>query len=319
MVDDWRPTATLDTLRQRAALVAAIRQFFAERGVLEVETPLLGRHAGTDPNLDPVRVNHVLPGAERTHYLQTSPEFAMKRLLAAGSGAIYQLCKAFRAGEAGARHNPEFTMLEWYRPGFDHWQLMDEVEALMQQVLGLREIPRRSYRELFQHHLGIDPHAATTDQLRDLAKRQVEAELGDGHRDLWLDLLFSHCIEPNLGSACFIHDFPASQAALARIEPDAAGVPVARRFELVVAGMEVANGYLELTDADEQRARFQHDNALRRQRGLPEHAVDERLLAAMASGLPACAGVAVGIDRVVMLALGLGRIEEVMAFPLARA
>lgn len=342
---DWRPTATLETLRLRARLLAAVRAFFAARGVLEVETPCLGGAAVTDPHL------HSLTtalggggGLERTLYLQTSPEYAMKRLLAAGSGPIYQLARAFRDGEAGRRHNPEFTLLEWYRPGFDHHRLMDEVEELLAATLEeraaaepggpelaepIRPAERLTYAEAFRRHAGVDPFADPVARLAEAAREAAGGavpELGDD-RDAWLDLLMATTVERRLGwdggraHPTFVHDFPASQAALARVrEPLPEGGPaVAERFELFVAGLELANGFHELADPAEQRRRFERDLARRRAAGLPEPPIDERLLAALEAGLPDCAGVALGFDRLVMLAAGARSIEEVLAFPIDRA
>lgn len=312
-------------LRARAALLARIRAFFAARGVLEVDTPALSAAAVTDPHLASLQTLYRGPGfpAGLALYLQTSPEFAMKRLLAAGSGPIYQLGKAFRDGEAGRLHNPEFTLLEWYRPGFDLSALMDEVEALTAELLGLeRRFVRLSYRGLFLAHLAIDPFAASVDELRACARgrglaRSAELPLAD--RDAWLDLLLTHFIEPRLGveTPCFVQGYPPSQAALARIRPGEP--PVAERFELYINGVEVANGFHELGDAVEQGARFERDRVRRRRDGLPDVVPDERLLAALAHGLPDCSGVALGVDRLVMIALGSKSIAEVMAFPIERA
>jgi lysyl-tRNA synthetase class 2 len=323
--DDWRPTAGLAALQGRAALLAEVRAFFAAAGVLEVETPLCASAAGTDPALRPLRTRYTGPGHPQglTLYLQTSPEFAMKRLLAAGSGPIYQVCKAFRDGEAGGRHNPEFTLLEWYRPGFDQHRLMDEVAALVRQCLGAPQLgeERISYRELFLQQLQLDPLVADPAQLQAIATARIPGSAGLQlpDRDAWLDLLLSALIEPRLGNAqlTFVFDYPASQAALARL--DAADPRAAARFELYYRGMELANGFHELGDADELRARFVADNAERRAAGEDELPLDERLLAALAHGLPDCAGVALGLDRLLMLKLGAERIAEVLAFPVERA
>ncbi|MGE0371626.1 MAG: EF-P lysine aminoacylase EpmA [Gammaproteobacteria bacterium] len=323
--EDWRPGAPLANLRARAALLTRIREFFAVRGVLEVETPALSAAAVTDPHLASLQGRYTGPGfpAGRPMYLQTSPEFAMKRLLAAGSGPIYQLAKAFRDSEAGRLHNPEFTLLEWYRPGFDQSAMMDEVEALVAEVLGLdRRFERVSYRDLFRRRLKVDPFEASLEELRGCARRHGLArseELSLPEPDAWLDLLLTHFIEPQLGveMPCFVHDYPPSQAALARIRPGEH--PVAERFELYIKGVEIANGFHELADADEQRARFERDRARRRRDGLPDVVPDERLLAALEHGLPDCSGVALGVDRLVMVALGAKSITEVLAFPLDRA
>jgi lysyl-tRNA synthetase class 2 len=259
----------------------------------------------------------------RQYYLQTSPEFAMKRLLAAGSGAIYQLGRAFRDDERGPRHNPEFTLLEWYRPDWDHHALMKEVETLCARILD-RPVPfaRCSYRQLFVEHAGIDPAEVTPDELNEYARRHGLGEtvgMEDAGIDDWLDLILTHVVEPSLAPAggLFVYDFPATKAALAQVrrEPEA----VAERFELYVDGIEVANGYHELRDAVEQAARFDSDRAERRERALPDVTGDGRLLAALDAGLPPCAGVALGVERLVMLATGATSIDEVMAFTIERA
>lgn len=314
---DWRPTASPDLLQARARLNHTLRAFFAARSILEVETPLLSHAIGSDPNLHPVTAfyqAHPHAVAE-TLYLQTSPEFAMKRLLAAGSGPIYQLCKALRNGEEGSKHNPEFTMLEWYRPGFTLVQLMDEVEALVGAALGAQSCQRLTYREVFLRYVAVDPHTATLAELATLVQRTINLHKAEADRDTLLELLYSHVIEPALVEPVFIFDYPASQAALARISTDTKGQQVAQRFELVIKGMEIANGYDELVDANEQQRRFGVDQAQRRARGLPAYPIDERLLAALAQGLPPCAGVAMGVDRLLMLLTGARTIAEVLAFP----
>ncbi len=323
MSTDWQPTASKAMLAARAAVNAQIRSFFAARGVLEVDTPLLCHASGTDPNLHPVTAGYQShPQAHpQTLYLQTSPEFAMKRLLAAGSGAIFQLCKAFRNGESGSRHNPEFTMLEWYRPGFTLTQLMDEVEALVKSVLPPGSaVQRLSYRQLFQQALAIDPHTLPLVQLQALTLQRVPVSPTVlGSRAACLDLLYGHVIEPTLQAPVFIYHYPAAQAALARVVNDELGQPVALRFELVMQGMELANGYDELVDAAEQARRFAADQQARQQQQLPAIAIDQRLLAALQAGMPACAGVALGVDRLLMLQTGAIHIDDVLAFPLERA
>jgi len=324
----WRPSADLSVLRLRAELLAQIRAFFAARGVLEVETPALSAAAITDPHLASFKTCYSGPGSQhgRPLYLHTSPEFAMKRLLAAGSGCIYQIARVFRDGEAGSRHNPEFTLLEWYRVGFDHHRLMDEVAELVGMLLAgrlaLAEPERLSYRQIFQHHLNLDPHRATVADLAACAEtRNISIPTGmpPDDPDPWLDLLLTHCVEPRLGSGrlTFVHDYPASQAALARLRPD--DPPVGERFELYINGIELANGFDELADASEQRARFEADLRERTRRGLPAGPIDERLLGALAAGLPDCVGVAVGFDRVLMVAEGAGCIDSVLPFTLERA
>lgn len=316
----WPPSTSLAALRQRAALLAAIRQFFAAREVLEVETPLMSHYSVTDPHLQPFVSHYQGNGGERRLYLQTSPEYHMKRLLAAGSGAIYQLFRACRNEEHGRNHNTEFTLLEWYRPGFDDNALIDEVDALLQHTLGCLPAERLSYQQAFIRHTGLCPLSASMDELRTLAPADCE-ELAarETDRDTLLQLLFAVCVEPQIGldRPCAISRFPASQAALARICVD--DVRVAARFEFYFRGVELANGFYELTDANEQRARFVSDNRKRAELGREVRAADEWLLAALSQGLPDCAGVALGVDRLLMLMLGAERIDEVIAFPLPRA
>ena len=317
---DWRPTTPLDNLRRRAAVVATIRAFFAARDVLEVETPSLSRATVTDVHLASLRLDDAVATADlRGACLQTSPEFHMKRLLAAGSGPIFQIARAFRDGESGRLHNPEFTMLEWYRPGWDHHRLMDEVDELLAAVLGTPPGNRMTYAEAFRHHAGLDPHRATADDLHARIARLEVSDSSSLDRDDLLNLILGHLVEPQLGRGRpdLVHDFPASQAALARIRPG--DPPLAERFEAFVEGVELANGFHELADPEEQRRRFERDLAERRRRGLAELPVDERLLAALAAGLPDCAGVALGVDRLVMLRLGASDIREVIAFPIERA
>jgi len=304
----------LDVLRRRADLLARTRRFFADRGVLEIETPLLARGLVVDAHIDPVTCDPATTGGAA--YLLPSPEAPLKRLLAAGSGPVYALGKAFRAGERGRRHRPEFTMLEWYRPGFDEHDLMDEVGALLRELLGIDGWVKRTYRELFVEVLGVDPHAAPLDALAETARARGVSFAPDAaptDRDAWLEVLFATCLEPALdpARATFVHDFPASQAALATIRDGAP--PVARRFELLLGGMELCNGYHELLDAAAHRTRFAAANAAREVLGKPRIEPDEALLAAVEDGLPACAGVAVGFDRVVMLACGAQSIGDVLA------
>jgi lysyl-tRNA synthetase class 2 len=316
---DWQPTATIECVRARAALLGKLRQFFAVRDILEVETPLLCSSGITEPAIEPLIVERGVSLA-RPQYLQTSPEYAMKRLLAAQGESIYQISKAFRDGEAGARHNPEFTLLEWYRPGFDHHRLMAEVADLVRHCLGERPLQKRSYRQLFLDMLQIDPFTAAADELQDTARSHLDTGTLSGGRDMWLDLLMSHLIEPRLAALgmCFVYDYPASQAALSQIA-DVEGVSVGQRFELYVDGLELANGYCELTDPAEQRLRFERDNLQRREYGRPERPLDERLLAAMEHGLPECSGVALGVDRLLMLVTGASDIRDVLAFDWQRS
>ena len=314
----------MESLRLRARVLARVRDYFARAGVLEVDTPVLSPAGATDPALHSFRTRYHGPGPLHgsSLYLQTSPEFPMKRLLAAGSGSIYQVCKVFRDGESGRRHNPEFTLLEWYRAGFDHFDLMDDVESLLRSVLEglvpLDSVDHWSYRELFTEAAGVDPFTASADELRAcLQSHAIDPPVGlspDDH-DGWLDLLMTHIIEPRLGPGLvFIRDYPASQASLARLRPGTP--PVAARFEAYLNGVELANGYHELADAAEQGRRFEQDNATRVAQGLDPVLVDTRLLAALASGLPNCAGVALGIDRLLMVAAGSDALGDVIAFPL---
>jgi lysyl-tRNA synthetase class 2 len=316
----WQPSATIDALRRRAGIINRIREFFAERGVLEVDTPSLSHAAVSDPFLHPFATEYVPEGGGQAAmlYLHTSPEYPMKRLLAAGSGAIWQLCKVYRNGEIGRRHNPEFSMLEWYRPGFDHHQLMDEVDALVRAVLAGESARRVTYAAVFAEHTGLDIHQCSDADLQSLAAARCGFQ-GELSRDGYLNLLFSECVEPRLQAPTLVYAFPASQAALARVVEGDDRVPSAARFEMFVKGMELANGYFELTDADEQLRRFEADQAQREALGIAALPIDMPLVDALRSGMPSCAGVALGVDRLVMLALGASTIGEVIAFDAQRA
>ncbi|MGD8175971.1 EF-P lysine aminoacylase EpmA [Marinimicrobium sp. ARAG 43.8] len=308
---DWQPSASLEALRARARLYTQIRMFFAGREVLEIEAPVMGAAAVTDPFIDSVSAQC----GGRTFYLQTSPEFAMKRLLAAGAGAIYSLGKVFRNGECGRKHNPEFTLLEWYRPGWNDRQLMSEVADLLTGLMPGLSVSYLSYRQWFQNSLGIDPHTASVKTLAALARERITIEAEDEDRDFWLDLLVTHVLETSLGDGLtFVYDYPRSQAALARLGVDDQGETVARRFEAFIGGMELANGYWELTDAQEQRRRFAADQTRRRALELPIYPCDEKLVAALAHGLPDSAGVALGVDRLLMCLTGAPHIRDVLAF-----
>lgn len=315
----WQPSATFQTLTQRAQILKQIRDFFAARDVLEVETPLLCSRSVTDPFIQSIPV--MVEGAtiSQPYYLQTSPEYAMKRLLAAGSGSIYQMGKSFRQGEVGRLHNPEFTMLEWYRMNFDDHQLMNEVDDLLQCVLQMPKAERVSYQDLFQNYLGINPHHTTLQELSDCA-HQLDIQLANDVTDVttWLDILMTHQIEPQLGfeRPCFIYDYPVAQAALARVKSSVP--PVAARFEVYVHGMELANGFHELQDAREQRARFEKNNTQRQQLGLNEMPIDENFIAALQHGLPNCAGVALGVDRLIMIATKMNKVADVISFDFKR-
>lgn len=315
----WQPSASMVNLRKRAEIIQRIRAFFAAKNVMEVETPVLASATIPAPYMESFITQFIPVGHTdgQNYYLQTSPEFHMKRLLAADSGPIYQITKAFRNGEVGRFHQPEFTMLEWYRPGFDHHQLMTEVDELLQMILTTRPAQRKSYTEIFKQYLAIDPINASSQELQDCAVAQgVEQVVGLAldDKDGWLNVLMSHCIEPHLGLECpmFIYDFPASQAALAQLNPD--NPAVAERFEVYVNGVELANGFHELTDAVAQRDRFEHDLICRARENLPPVPFDEYLLAALAAGFPPCAGVALGIDRLCMLALQANHIAQVTTF-----
>ena len=306
----WQPCAGLEAVRERALIYRQIRAFFNNRGCLEVDTPLLLSSTNTDPQVEPLAVSL----EQRIAYLQTSPEFAMKRLLAAGSGSIFQICHAFRQGEAGRRHHPEFSLLEWYRVGYDYRRLMDEMELLI-TTLNLKQcrFDRITYHDLFARHLNVDLEAIDLDSLRRLCDERVAgSNSGDLDFDQCLDLLLGMAIAPSLEGYQFVYDYPVSQAALARRKTGDARV--AERFELFYDGLELANGFSELVDADEQRTRFEQDNALRRRRQLPQYELDENLLAALAAGLPECAGVALGLDRLLMVLLDLDSIEQVLTF-----
>jgi lysyl-tRNA synthetase class 2 len=318
---DWRPGASIETLKARARLLAVIRAFFMARDVLEVETPLLCSTTATDPYLASIGV----PLAAGMRYLQTSPEFCMKRLLAAGSGPIYQIARAFRADEAGRRHNPEFTLLEWYRPGFSLPQLVDETVSLVGEAYALFHpgqspaVKRLTYRELFLRHLGLDPFTATDAELQTCAQRAVPTAPTDWDRDGWLNLLMSECLEPLMPEGlCVVSGFPPSQAALARCVRGADGVLVAERAELYVNGMELANGYRELTDPAEQERRFAADREDRRRNGLEALPMPEALLSALKAGLPDCSGIALGLDRLLLWLCGAGRLDDVLGFSFPR-
>lgn len=320
---DWHPSASIESMRLRARLNTLIREFFAERGVLEVETPILSAAGNTTPNIDSFNTHfsgHVDAGSSE-RWLRTSPEHALKRLLAAGVGDCYELGRVFRNGEAGGRHNPEFTMLEWYRVGWDHLRLIDETAGLVRAALALvgrdASLEIVTYRELYRRELGIDPLLADVDTLRN-ALGDVRIDSQGLERDDWLDLLMTHRIQPAFARDRMIavHDWPATQAALARIRADEP--PVAERFELYLGPVELANGYHELLDADEQRQRFDADLATRVRRGQSLPAVDTRFIAALQYGMPACAGVALGVDRLLMVLQDSDHIRDVVAFDFSR-
>jgi len=312
---DWQPTASTERLQARARLLRDIRWYFSERNILEVETPLISMAGNTDPEIQSVRI-------DTGGYLRTSPEFALKRLLAAGSGDIFELGRVFRAGESGRSHNPEFTMLEWYRTGFNYHQLMDEVATLVRHCGGGKfdqwPLEKLTYKQLFKRHLDLDPFTAEVPELSAAAKKHGISDI-ELDRKQWLDLLISLVIQPAFPGECltFVYDFPAEQAALARIRP---GEPlIAERFELYLGQTELANGYQELTDADEQKRRFDAENKQREKRGQLTCQIDHHLITALEHGLPECAGVALGVDRLLMSLCDAEMISEVTAFPFSRA
>lgn len=324
----WKPTASLSNLKKRALIIQQIRRFFINRNLLEVETPNLSQSGVTDEHLFCFKTHFVgadIDAKTKTYkgvplYLQTSPEFHMKRLLSAGSGSIFQIAKAFRNEESGRFHNPEFTLLEWYQVDFDHHTLMNEMDELLQLTLKIEQAKRCTYQDAFLSILSVDP---LTDSLDELKKSGEHLNLGrvlqgESDRDTVLQLLFCFAIEPVIANKrpCFIYNFPASQAALARISPDDSRV--AERFEVYYKGIELANGFHELSDAKEQLKRFEQDNQKRQQKNLPEMPIDMTFIDSLPH-LPNCAGVALGIDRLIMLALNVDHIDEVLSFTIKNA
>ena len=321
--DDFRPAASWQNLRLRARLLERLREFFRARDFLEVETPLLSVDTVVDRHLDPFAIEaDQLAGGRGRLWLQTSPEFHMKRMLAAGATSIYQVSRVFRREERGRLHNPEFTMVEWYRVGDRVAEGMQLLEDLCETLLERGPAERLSYREAFQKHVGLDPHGASNAKLVAAVRSKGIAapeSLAVEDRDGWLDLLMAACVQPHLGRAhpLILFDYPASQAALARVRPG--DPPLAERFELFVSGVELANGYHELTDPAELRRRNARANARRVADGKSRLPEQSRLLAAMEAGLPECTGVALGFDRLVMVAAGARSVDEVTAFPADRA
>lgn len=305
----WQPSASFETIHERSRIYQQIRAFFSERDFLEVDTPLLSKATSTDAQIASIRALN----RQQILYLQTSPEFAMKRLLAAGSGSIYQICHAFREAETGRNHNPEFTLLEWYRVGYDYHALMDEMETLIDTLSGRENIYlRMRYQDLLKQHSGVDIDSIQLSELRDRSSKLVPgANTHDLDFDQCLDLLLSMVVAPHLKGYVFVYDYPISQAALAKVST--VNPAVAERFELFHDDLELANGFSELTDARIQRRRFEKDRELRVQKGLPDYPVDEKLLAALESGMPECAGVALGLDRLLMVLLGLDSIDQVLS------
>lgn len=316
MADQWQPGIHMSSLRYRSELLQSLRSFFQQRQVLEVDVPVLARSTVTDINIE--SISTLVSG--NSGYLQTSPEYFMKRLLAAGSGDIFCLGKAFRDAESGRRHNPEFTLLEWYRCGWDEHQLMAEVAELISQLANVGAdtqlvVTKLSYGECFKSVLGVDPHSAKIASLQQMAVEASSESWAQESRANCLDLLFSLNVEPQLPNGLvFIYDYPACQAALAQLHLNAQGQLVSRRFEAFFNSMELANGYMELTDAVQQRERFEKETDQRSAQNKPAVAIDEKLMAALDSGLPPCAGVALGVDRLLMQLLRADSIDQAMAF-----
>ncbi len=324
MAENWRPACSFANLKLRAQMLGKIRQFFAERNVMEVETPVLCQGIGTDPNLDFFSTHYLNGQQSRKYFMQTSPEFCMKRLLAAGSGSIYQICKAFRNGESGRFHNPEFTLLEWYRVDFDLAQLMDEVSDLFQALFEdtLKEVEKISYRDIFYRHTNLDPLDFDYEKWIQCARQfqlsDAETICSDNHA-VWLDFLFSFVVQPQLGrqSICLVYDYPACQSSLAEVSK--LDSRVVERAEIFLRGVELGNGYFELTDMEEQRNRFEKERDNREQQGYEVPDLDWRFLEALKSGLPRCSGMAIGLDRLLMLISDSAKIQDVLAFPVNRA
>jgi len=326
VVATWAPAGDLKQLHRRAQMLAKIRSFFAQRAVLEVETPLLCHATGTDPQLDFFSsIYHCVPDEKRM-YLQTSPEFAMKRLLAAGSGSIYQICKAFRNGESGRYHNPEFAILEWYRVDFSLQQLMAETAELLIHVLDDYDLTENSvnvsYRQLFKEVTGLDALVFCLESYQSYAQNHAIPDalgLCEDDHGLWLDFIFSHKVQPLLSqySLCMVHGYPAIQSSLARI--NAQNPLIADRFEVFINGIEIGNGFLELADSQEQEMRFDREIAIRVKQGLPTVHKDYYFLAALSAGLPDCSGIAIGLDRLLMIAANVESLTDVIAFPFDQA
>ncbi len=318
----WKSSLSWQHAKARSVIIHKIRTFFIDKGLIEVETPLLSNGTVTDVHLDAFtsRYNFLASSSADNSsllYLQTSPEFAMKRLLASGYGSIFQICKAFRHEEYGRNHNPEFTMLEWYRLGFDHFELMDEVSQLLEVILNCQKPLQISYQNVFLEHVGIDPLNASRSKLIAVIENhgKLEQWLNDeSDNDMLLQFIFSEIIEVNIGiiAPCFVYNFPSTQASLAKISAD--DHRVAERFECYFKGLELVNGFHELTDGEQQLTRFNKDNETRITKGLPSRIIDNHLIMALNHGLPACAGVALGIDRLVMLALNAEHISDVITF-----
>lgn len=337
---EWRPSASSHNLKKYARMLQDIRAYFLKQNVLEVSVPCIASSTSPATHLDSIRVEDPLfrdlaGGSEQTYFLQTSPEFFMKRLLSSGSGPIYRMGPSFRRGELSSRHNPEFTMLEWYRPGWDFHRLIGEVEGLVIAILGEMEFERMSYRELFSEYVGFDPHNASVNQLAQFARQKLgyqprepdkvspepdNASVVEQTKDEWLELIFSGYVLPRTTHrSLVIVEFPAGQAELSEIALDNLGEVVAHRFELYVNGVELANGYQELTDPGELQRRFDLWNEQRQRLGKQVVRPDIRLIEAQKSGLPRCSGVALGVDRLAMCLLGSPEISDALTFPIDRA
>ncbi|MBK8816818.1 MAG: EF-P lysine aminoacylase GenX [Methylococcaceae bacterium] len=323
---DWQPGCSLQMLHLRAKMLQNIRKFFAERSVLEVETPLLGSAIGTDPQLDFFTTTFQWSPMQQKLFLQTSPEFAMKRLLASGSGSIYQICKAFRNGESGRFHNPEFTMLEWYRVGYSLPELMSEIDELMMQLFdGIKSFQpaeKITYQAVFKSYTNLDPIAFSYEDYAAYARNHGISEaitICGQDQSAWLDFIFSHHIQPHLGwdSICLIYGYPACFSSLARV--NAENSAITDRVELFIQGVELGNGYYELGDFKEQSSRFDREIAARKASERPDIVKDNKLLAALEAGLPDCSGIAIGLDRVLMLLSESASIDEVLSFSISRA
>ena len=326
--DDWKPTAAIVTLRQRAKLFKDIRHYFDEHHVTEVDTPILSTSATVDLHIESFSTTFkpIGGGNEQKYYLHTSPEFPMKRLLAAGSGDIYSLGRVFRNGEVSCRHQPEFTILEYYRLEMDQQQLMDDISKLLKSFSNFLEVHRFSYRQLFYKYLQVNPHSIQNIELKKLIQQYVDPHLTGLDKNDCLNLLFSTVIEPNLRvssgkqlKGIYVYDYPASMSALAQLQINEHGETVAARFELFINGIELANGYHELTDGNEQKARFQEEQIKRKKQEKQQYPYDNRLITALYAGIPNCAGVAMGVDRLLMLMLNKKKITDVIAFDFYRA
>lgn len=312
----WQPSASLELLKLRSQFLAKIRDFFNKAAYLEVETPIMARYGVTDVYLSNIKARF----RGQDYSLQTSPEYHMKRLLAAGSGPIFQLARVFRDDELGRWHNPEFTLLEWYQLGIDHHALMDEMDLLLHHLIQSKPMIRKTYQQAFLEACQLDPLSATIEQLQNcLIKYQLDNVLDSNEqdKDQYLFLLMSHVVEPYLGketSPVAVYNFPVSQASLAQVNQG-----VAERFEVYYQGVELANGFHELTDVKAQETRFTQDQNLRQQQGLAAVEADQYLLSALKHGLPSCSGVALGVDRLFALSLKLDTIQSTLAFDFSRA